>query len=72
MFCHWAALVSRVLLDQLIELVERSRLRELVYTSSGTRIRLVKREDALGLGVAVQHPGPTPPPMPVGSNDDPR
>lgn len=72
MLCQWAALVSQVLLDQLIQLVERSCLRELVYTNGGTRIRLVKREDAPGLGVSVRHPGSTPPPMPVGSSDDPR
>lgn len=34
------------LLDQLIALVEHSCLRELVYTSGSTSIRLVKREDA--------------------------
>ena len=39
--------MSRELLDQLeqlIELVEQSRLRELVYTDGETSIRLVKRE----------------------------
>lgn len=38
--------MSRELLDQLIELIEQSRLRELVYTNSRTRIRLVKRDEA--------------------------
>lgn len=43
--------MSRELLGQLIELIEQSRLRELVYTNSRTRIRLVKREEALGTAV---------------------
>lgn len=46
MFCQWAALVSRELLDQLIELLEQSSVSELVYTNNGIRIRLVKREEA--------------------------
>jgi acetyl-CoA carboxylase biotin carboxyl carrier protein len=54
--------MSRELLDQLIELVEQSRLRELVYTNGRTRIRLVKREEALGAAVTSMHyPDVTPP-----------
>jgi len=55
--------VSRELLDQLIELLERSRVSELVYTNSGIRIRLVKREEA--------PPEPAAPLLPVlRGNDD--
>lgn len=52
-----AARVSRELFDQLIELVARHRLRELVYTNSRTRIRLVKQEDAPGTAVASSQSG---------------
>ena len=56
--------MSRELLDQLIELLEQSRVSELVYTNSGTRIRLVKREEA--------PPAPAAPLAPVSlrGNDD--
>lgn len=54
--------MSRELLDQLIELVEQSRLGELVYTNGRTRIRLVKREEARGVAAtSVGHPNVMPP-----------
>lgn len=54
--------MSRELLHQLIGLVEQSHLRELVYTNSRTRIRLVKQEEALGAAVtSIRQPDVTPP-----------
>lgn len=65
--------MSRKLLDQLVEAVGRSRLRELVYTNGGTRIRLVRREEALATAAscmpypdvtaATEPAAPLPPPV---------
>ena len=45
--------MSRALVEQLIALVEQSRLRELVYTHGGTRIRVVGREGPPGAVTSV-------------------
>lgn len=65
--------MSRKLLDQLVEMVGQSRLRELVYTNGATRIRLVRREEAVGMAAscmlypvvipAAEPAAPLPPPV---------
>ncbi|HEX5460595.1 MAG TPA: hypothetical protein VFX20_11550 [Steroidobacteraceae bacterium] len=56
--------MSRELLEQLIELLEQSRVSELVYANGGTRMRLVKREEAAPASAAPL------PPVSVRGNDD--